>query len=197
MGRTYGRQERGEALAAYAEEALAKVDKAMAGLPAEKRPRVYMAIQADGLATVCRGSERAEAIEMAGGYNVHECLPGTENSALHITFEQLMAYDPDVILVYHPNLAKRIPDDANWKRLRAVKEGRLYLMPRGPFTWLERPATYMRLIGVQWLTKALHPDLFPMDMKAETKTFMKLFFHADLSDEMVEKILDPLKVDGD
>lgn len=189
MGLYFNRLERGEALADYAEKTLAKVKAAVGGLPEEMRPTIYFGMQADGLATVCRGSSRAEALELAGGRNVHECLPGTENSAIHITFEQLLAYNPDIILIYDSTLFKAIPGHRLWSRLEAVKNGRVYLVPRGPFSWLERPATYMRLIGMQWLANILHPDLFPLDLPGETSVFMKLFFDVDLDEQQLEAML--------
>jgi iron complex transport system substrate-binding protein len=191
MGRAFGRAERGEALAAYAEAALAKVGAAMRSLPPEKRVKMYVALEADGLASFCRRSERAEVFALAGAENVHNCPPGTEEAFLRLTFEQLMAYDPEVVLVFHPALMRKIPDDPKWRRLSAVRQGRVLFMPRGPFTWLERPATYMRLIGVQWLANALHPDLYEVDIKAESAAFMKLFFNLDLSGEEIDDLFKP------
>ncbi len=189
MGQLFDRRERGEALAVYAENALGKVRAAVGDLPPDKRPRIYLALQTDGLATICQDSERAEALNMAGGRAVEVCPDGALESTLQISFEQLMTLDPDFILVYQPALAAAIPTDARWSRLRAVKEGRVHLMPRGPFTWLERPATFMRLLGIQWLTHILHPDLLPLDIRQETKDFMRLFFHLDLSDQEVAALV--------
>ena len=189
MGRSFNRPARGEALAAYAEKALTGLNGTVGNLPDEKRPTIFFAMQEDGLATVCRNSDRGEVLELAGGFNVHQCPPGTENASLRITFEQLMAYDPDVLLIYSPRLMAAIPGNDKWRQLRAVKEGRVYLAPRGPFSWLERPATYMRLIGVQWLANILHPDLYPLDIVTETKTFMNLFFNLELTDEQVGDML--------
>lgn len=191
MGQAFNREERGDALAAYADEVLARVTSAMKGLPPEKRIRMYVALEADGLASVCRDSERAEVFEMAGAVSVHNCPPGTEEAFLRLTFEQLMAYDPEVILVYHPNLMRKIPDDPKWQQLSAVREGRVYFMPRGPFSWLERPASYMRLIGVQWLANKLHPDVYHVDITAESKKFMKLFFNLDLAEERIDDLFEP------
>jgi iron complex transport system substrate-binding protein len=191
MGRAFNRAERGEALAAYAEATLAKVGAAMEKLPPEKRVRMYVALEADGLASFCRRSERAEVFDLAGAENVHDCPPGTQEAFLRLTFEQLMAYDPEVVLVFHPNLMRKIPDDPKWQQLAAVRQGRVLFMPRGPFSWLERPASYMRLIGIQWLANALHPDFYEADIRAESAAFMKLFFNLDLSGEEMDDLFKP------
>ncbi len=191
MGQTYGRQERGAALAAYASETLEKVSRAIKDLPQEKMTRIYVALEADGLASICRQSRRAEVFAAAGAISVHDCPPGAEEAFLRVTFEQLLTYDPEAILVFHPVLMKRIPADAKWAALSAVRQGRVYFMPRGPFSWLERPATYMRLLGVQWLANKLHPELYPVDIKAESRYFMKLFFNLDLDDAQVNDLFEP------
>ena len=191
FGRAFNREERGNSLAAYAEAALARVGSALGGLPSEKRVRIYVALEADGLASVCRASERSEVFEMAGAVSVRECPTGAQEAFLRVTFEQLMTYDPEVILVFHPNLMRNIPGDSKWGQLSAVRRGRVYFMPRGPFSWLERPATYMRLIGVQWLAGLLHPGLFQLDIKAESAKFMKLFFNLDLNEKQVSELFEP------
>lgn len=191
MGRAFNRPVRGEALGRYAEEALARVTNAMKDLPEDEKVKVYIALERDGLATVCRGSERAEVLDVVGAINVNECPAGTEEAFLRIPFEQLMAYDPDVILIYHPDHMRAIPGDPKWRRLRAVREGRCYFMPRGPFSWLERPASYMRLIGIQWLANKLHPDRIEFDEQKESKGFMKLFFNLDLDDKQIDELFEP------
>jgi iron complex transport system substrate-binding protein len=191
LGRAFGREERGEALAAYAEAALSRIGQALASLPPEKQTRIYVALEADGLASVCRGSERAQIFSLAGAVSVHDCPAGAEEGFLRVTFEQLMAYAPEVILVYHPALMRKIPGDTKWRQLAAVRQGRAFFMPRGPFGWLERPAGYMRLIGGQWLANLLHPDYYQADIKAESAAFMKLFFNLDLTEEQVQELFEP------
>ena len=191
MGRLYNREQRGQSLAAYADATLNRVAAAMKNLPSERRTRVYVALEANGLASVCKDSVRSEVLEAAGADSVHMCPPGTENSQLKVTFEQVMAYNPDVVLVFHPNLMLRIHTDPQWSALPAVQAGRVYFIPRGPFSWIERPATYMRLMGVQWLANLLHPDLYAADIKAESRRFMKLFFNLDLSDAQINELFEP------
>ena len=49
----------------------------------------------------------------------------------------------------------------------------------------------MRLMGVQWLANLLHPDLYAVDIKAESRRFMKLFFNLDLSDAQINELFEP------
>ena len=47
----------------------------------------------------------------------------------------------------------------------------------------------MRALGALWLANLFYPEQFPIDIKAETKKFYQVFFHVDLKDEDVERIL--------
>ena len=192
LGKAFDREERGEALAQYGDRALQRIHEAVGGLPPEDRARVYYAMEEDGLGTVCADSERSDALEAAGGQSVHSCPKGTDNAMPRISFEQLMAYDPEVILVFKTGLMARIPTSPKWQYLSAVKNNRVYLVPRGPFSWLDRPATYMRLIGVQWVASKLHPNRIRTDIADETKAFMRLFFHLEMTDTEVDALLNPL-----
>jgi len=78
-----------------------------------------------------------------------------------------------------------------WKQVRAVRNKRIYLIPHVPFNWFDRPPSQMRLLGIQWLTNLLHPDLYPIDMVKETKSFYRLFVGRTLSDGEAKDILRP------
>ncbi len=189
LGLVFHQTERGNALADYGKQSLEKVGTMLHELPENRRVRVYMAQDADGLATSCAGSTRSVAIWLAGGKNVHAC-PGTKRESItRLSFEQIMNYDPDVILVNHPGLQKRFFRETRWKALRAVREDRVYFVPHEPFSWLDRPASFMRFIGIQWLANRLHPDLCPIDMKRETDMFIRLFFRQTLTPEKIRDIL--------
>lgn len=191
LGKTFRQEKRGNALADYGQKSLDKVARMLKDLPENRRIRVYMAQDADGLATTCDQSTRSRAIWLAGGKNVHQCPHEMRESITRISFEQIMNYDPDVILVNHPALQKRFFHENRWKALRAVREGHVYFVPHEPFSWLDRPASFMRFIGIQWLATKLHPDLCQINMTEETRQFIRLFFKSDLSPEATRKILNP------
>lgn len=191
MGAAFGVPERGAALGAYGQQAMANVADSLKGLPENSYVRVYFAQDVDGLTTICGQSSRADVITLAGGINVHQCSQGMEEGVIKISFEQIMLYDPDVILINHPTCMHNFAQDSRWQALRAVRQGQVYFVPYGPFSWLDRPASFMRFLGVQWLANTLHPDRFPMDMEKETDRFLQLFFRLDLSTDAIQKILHP------
>ncbi len=191
MGDVLGRRERAARLNRYAVTATSKVRRSLAGLPERKRVSVYYAEGVDGLATEGESSMHTELIPLSGGRNVCRMKPTSLNGQERISMEQLLLYDPDVILVKEQICFQRIWKDPRWKRLRAVRNKRVYLVPHVPFNWFDRPPSYMRLLGIQWLTNLLHPDRYPMDMVRETRAFYRLFVGLELSDREARAVLRP------
>lgn len=103
--------------------------------------------------------------------------------------EQLLLYDPEVILVKEKTFFDTVHTDVRWRNLKAVKTKRVYLIPYEPFNWFDRPPSFMRLLGIKWLLHLLHPDLYPIDMTAETRSFYKLFLGVDLTDAQAREVL--------
>ncbi|MDD3294037.1 MAG: ABC transporter substrate-binding protein [Geobacteraceae bacterium] len=189
LGDILNRKERAAALERYAVNILRKTSRAMAGIPAGKRVPVYYAEGVDGLATEGEGSMHTQLIPLSGGRNVSRMKETSYMGLERITMEQLLIYDPDVILVKEKACYERIAKDARWKNLRAVRAKRVYLIPYEPFNWFDRPPSHMHLLGVQWLSNLLHPDRYPLDMVKETRAFYRLFFNRELSDRKAREIL--------
>lgn len=191
VGDLLNRRERGERLNRYAVGALRRVERSLAGLPDNRRVSVYYAEGLDGLATEGEGSMHSELIPLCGGRNVCRLKPTSLNGQERITMEQLLLYDPDVILVKEQLCFQRIWNDPRWQRLRAVRSKRVYLVPHVPFNWFDRPPSQMRLLGLQWLTNLLHPNLYPLDMVREARAFYRLFVGWELSEREAKAVLWP------
>jgi iron complex transport system substrate-binding protein len=85
-------------LAGYARRTFAEVDGMLAHVPADRRPRVYLARGPEGLETGLQGSINTEIIERAGAVNVAE---GPEQGGIaQVSIEQLLAWNPDVIVTW-------------------------------------------------------------------------------------------------
>ncbi len=59
----------------------------------------YYAEGIDGLSTECNGSFHVEALNFAGGKNVHSCNQSGVLGLEKINFETLLTYNPEVIYV--------------------------------------------------------------------------------------------------
>lgn len=190
VGRLVGREARGKALADYIRRAMARVDKAVAGIPAGQRTTVYYAETPDGLASDCDTSFHAETIALAGGANVYRCNQRTMYGQERVDMERVLLWNPQVIVAQDPLFVDHVSHDPRWRRLAAFKSGRVLEVPQKPMNWLDRPPSFMRALGIQWLANAFYPDRFKVDLRAETRDFYRLFFGVELSEADLDKLLD-------
>ena len=183
LGQMLGSTARGEALAAFSESLLKRVDATIAVVPPERRPRVYLARGPDGLETGLRGSINTEIIERAGGRNVADS-GDQRRGIVNVSPEQVLLWNPDIIITWDRNFHAKLAlqKDPVWQSVQAVRDGRVHLAPTAPFGWIDRPPSINRLIGLAWLANLFHGPRFPFDLPAETRAFYKLFYHVDVAD---------------
>jgi iron complex transport system substrate-binding protein len=106
-----------------------------------------------------------------------------------VSVEQVLAWNPDVIITIEPAFAAAVKRDPVWAPIKAVQTGRMYLSPTLPFGWVDFPPSVNRLIGLWWLAKALYPDRFPEDLRPITRAFYRQFYHLDLTDAQIARVL--------
>lgn len=188
IGALLGVQDRAEELARYTEEALAEVRDRTGAIPPERRPKVYFARGAKGLETGGQGSINIEALDFVAVRNVAaEALgPG---GLVTVPPEQVLAWQPDVIVTVNREFYAAVWKDPIWQGIKAVRDKRVYLAPDLPFGWIDAPPSANRLIGVRWLAKMVYPELFPADLKVETRRFYRLFYHIDLTEHQLDTLL--------
>lgn len=189
IGKLLGREARAAELAAYVRDARARVAQALAGLSEADKPVVYYAEGPGGLATECDNSFHIEAVVLAGGRNAYACRQSNVVGLEAVSLEQILAWQPRYIVSQVPGLAHKLHADPRWQDVPAVREGRILSVPVAPINWLDRPPSVTRALGMQWLAHAFHPGRYPLDLKAETRAFYKLFLGVDLDDAALARIL--------
>lgn len=190
FGDVLHKKERTDRLEAYAKNTL-KNTKAIVNAHLNQRYVVYYAEGRDGLSTECDQSFHYEAIKFAGGINPHMCLAKSGMGMEKMSLEQVILYNPDVIIAQEKEFVTTLKSDPRWQSIKAVKEGRVYLVPKIPFNWIDRPPSFMRLLGVQWLTHVLYGMPSTEQFKEEMRFFYKLFLNIDLTDTVFETIMAP------
>ncbi|WP_289069512.1 iron ABC transporter substrate-binding protein [uncultured Aliiroseovarius sp.] len=188
-GEALGEPERGTALAKDVEARFARIDAVLADIPEADRPGVYLARGADGLETGMQGSINTEIIERAGGRNVADD-GGTTRGLVQTSVEQVIVADPDAIVTWDANFYGKVFDAPLWQGVTAVREGQVYLSPMAPFGWIDRPPSLNRMVGLNWMAGLLHPDRWEGDLREDTRDFYKLYYHIDLTDDELERLLE-------
>ncbi|MFO1150545.1 MAG: iron ABC transporter substrate-binding protein [Alsobacter sp.] len=188
VGGILGKSDRAEALAAEAERSFAEVDRVLAAVPAEARPRVYLARGPEGLESGSRGSINTEIIERAGAMNVVEGLRD-KGGLVTVSPEQVLAWAPDTVITLDARFARAAPTLAAWKDVPAVAQGRIYAAPSLPFGFIDSPPSVNRIIGLRWLLHVLYPGKAHGSLRDEVAGFYKLFYRLDLTRAELDTLL--------
>lgn len=193
MGELFGVEEQAEALAAYAEEtfnAISSLD-----IPNEEKVRIYYGNGEDSLETAPAGSSHGQIIDLVNAVNVADLELG-DGSRVQISAEQLLAWDPDVIIVNgEPKAdmtgsaaAEAILADPLFATLKAVQNGAVYGTPNAPFSWVDRPPGPNRIVGMRWLSGLIYPEYLDYDVDEAVREFFQLFYHMELTDEQLTQL---------
>ena len=185
LGTLTGRRDQAEVLAQDAETTLKTISERIGPIPKDKRPRVYYARGPRGLDTGLGGSINMEAID----YVAQNVAGGTRGGLANVSIEQVLAWNPDVIVTVDPTFAESVARDPTWAPVAAVRNRRVELAPHLPFGWVDLPPSVNRLIGLWWLGKKLYPDLFPEDLHALTRDFYRRYYHVSLDDMQIDRVL--------
>lgn len=195
MGELLGVEDHAEELAQYAEQVFTDIN-ALSDIPEEKKVSVYFGNGEDSLETAPRESQHAQILDAINAVNVADLELG-DGSRVQISAEQLLAWDPDVIVVNGEpkadksgnSAAEDILSNPDYASLKAVQDQKVYGTPNAPFSWVDRPAGPNRLIGMRWFSALIYPEYIKCDINEEIHKFFDLFYHVDLSDEQLENVL--------
>lgn len=175
-----------EELAAYCEKAYAKA-RALADR-AEKVSVLYLLGDA-GLNVIARGSYHAEAIDLMCNNLAAVENPSSKGTGNEVDLEQIMLWDPDVILFAPGSIYASVGSMEEWQTVSAIAGGRYYEVPCGPYNWMGFPPSVQRYLGMLWMGRLLYPDLADYDLEEEAVTFYKLFYHCELTHAQYEALL--------
>jgi iron complex transport system substrate-binding protein len=192
MGDLIGREEQAEKLIAYYEKTMKTIGKGKKFLGEREKVRVYYGSGEDGLSTGNKNSPHAQLIELVGGINVADTVDNVKR--FRTSIEQVMLWNPEIIIITEKNenesmLYEKILDSEEWKNTTAVKNKNVYKSPTNYFDWFDRPPTVNRILGINWLANLLYPNAYNIDIEKEVKEFYSLFYHIDLSDKQVKRLL--------
>jgi iron complex transport system substrate-binding protein len=188
LGEVVGETGQAQKMIDYIEKTFAETRQKLELIPADGRVKVYYG-QEDGLKAVVKGTVHADVIDIAGGLNVSEVEESIRGGASEISMEQLMLWNPDVVLFAPNSIYDSVENRAEWKEISAIKNKKYYEVPNGPYNWIGRPPSVNRVLGVKWLTNLLYPGAFQYDMVKETREFYRLFYHCDVTDEQIGALL--------
>ena len=169
-----------QGLADYCRYAYDKV-KAIAD-SVEKVNLLYLTGE-EGLNVIARGSYHAEVIDMLCNNLAVVDEPSSKGTGNEVDMEQILNWNPDAVIFAPGSIYSTVADNENWRTIPAIRDGRYYEVPMGPYNWMGFPPSVQRILGMQWMAKVLYPDAADYDMYETTQTYFQLFYHCDLTAE--------------
>ena len=169
-----------QALADYCRYAYDKV-KAIAD-SVEKVDLLYVTGE-EGLNVIARGSYHAEVIDMLCSNLAVVDEPSSKGTGNEVDMEQILNWNPAAVIFAPGSIYSTVADNENWQTIPAIRDGRYYEVPMGPYNWMGFPPSVQRILGMQWMAKVLYPDAADYDMYETTQTYFQLFYHCDLTAE--------------
>ncbi|MCR4397623.1 MAG: cobalamin-binding protein [Firmicutes bacterium] len=152
VGRALGESEAAESVSRAMESRVRRITDKLAAASDRSRPTVFHLMWHEPIMTSGPGTIMDDLIALAGGVNV---AADAKTLYPEYSLEALFAKDPDVI-VYTIHSAPLEIALKGWTRLRAVKEGRVFLLTDD----LVSRAGPRIVDGLEELARALHPSLF-------------------------------------
>lgn len=185
LGQLLGLEAEAETLASYCEQTYEKVTSLAESV--EKRSVLYLT-GTNGLNVIARGSYHAEAIDLMCENAAVVDSPSAKGTGNETDLEQIMLWDPDVILFAPDSIYETVGSMEEWQSVSAIAAGNYYEVPAAPYNWMGFPPSAQRLLGMLWLGKLLYPEEAGYDLEEETLTYYRLFYHCELARTQYEAL---------
>ena len=149
-----GVQDKADALLAFTQRQQTRLAETLANA---ESPTVYLSGNSSMLSTAGDAMYQSDMIRMAGGVNAAAEI--TDTYWAEISWEQLLAWDPDYIILASDAdyTVEDVLADPNLAGCNAVENGNVYQIPDKAEAW-DSPVP-SGILGSVWLAGVLHPDL--------------------------------------
>ncbi|MEF2822584.1 MAG: ABC transporter substrate-binding protein, partial [Oscillospiraceae bacterium] len=177
----------GQALADYCRNAYDTVKAIVDGV--EKADVLYITGE-EGMNVIARDSYHAEVVDMLCNNLAVVDEPSSKGTGNEVDMEQILNWDPSIVFFAPGSIYSTVADNENWQTIPAIKDGKYYEVPFGPYNWMGFPPSVQRILGMQWMAKVLYPEAADYDMYEVTQTYFQLFYHCDLTIDQYNALVD-------
>lgn len=180
LGTLLGKEIEGNALGEYCDKVYNRTNEIANSV--EKVNLLYC-LGDKGENVIAKGSYHAEVIDLLSNNLAVVESPSSKGSGNEVDMEQILKWNPDVILFAPGSVYATVGEDSAWQGVNAIKNGTYYEVPVGPYNWMGFPPSVQRMLGMMWMAKLLYPEAADYDLQAEVTEYFKLFYHTTLSED--------------
>ena len=175
-----GKETEGNTLGEYCDKIYNRTNEIAASV--EKVNLLYC-LGDKGENVIAKGSYHAEVIDLLSNNLAVVESPSSKGTGNEVDMEQILAWNPDVILFAPGSIYATVGEDTAWQGVTAIKEGHYYEVPNGPYNWMGFPPSVQRMLGMMWMAKLLYPEAADYDLYTEVAEYFRLFYHTTLSED--------------
>lgn len=154
----------------------------------EKTRLLYITGEA-GLNVIAQSAYHAEVIDLLSDNLAVVDEPSSKGTGNEVDMEQIMLWDPDVIIFAPESAYATVGDDPLWQGVTAIARGQYYETPLGPYNWMGFPPSVQRLLGMMWMAKVLYPEAADYDLYTEVAEYFRLFYHCELTQTQYDALV--------
>lgn len=195
----YGEPGKNDAKIAYGEKLITDARARVARVPAQQKRTVLVVMRANqGTLTVAGGTKGWFTDKWAETMNFTNVTEASPEGQMQVNAEQLLAWDPDVILVAGRGMSSMTAQEIlqnkiegiDLSSLRSVKQGDVYSTELGMWNWFT-PNPDAPVVA-NWLGAKLYPAQFSdVDLVAMTQEYYQQMYHHTVTAERATTIIDP------
>jgi iron complex transport system substrate-binding protein len=191
FGQVFGQEARAEKYCTYIDNNVATIKKALSGLTDSQKLKVYVGFNADHLTTFGSDTFMDEWIQAGGCINAAHpvsTIGGSEGGLAAISMEQVLSWNPEIMII-DTGTPEALYSDPLWANIPAVKNKKVYMLPKGMFGW-NRASTEPAALFPMWLAITAYPSKFPgTTINDELKKFYSEIVQYTLTDADISLIL--------
>ena len=179
LGDLLNMKDEAQTLAAYCEKIY---DRTVSIAGSVEEANVLYGAGDAGQNVIASGSYHAEILDLLTNNLAVVDDPSSKGTGNEVSMEQILIWDPDVVVFAPESIYATVQDDAAWQSVTAIKNGAYYEVPFGPYNWMGFPPSAQRYLGMMWLSKVLYPDAtVQYDLFDDVHEYYELFYHCDLT----------------
>ena len=182
--------ERAQEFVEYYQNSITDSEERTSDLPEEERKTILNLNYAAGAYSTTNSQDIChEYMTAAGAVNVAADYVGeAAGTALAVDREQIVAWNPEIIIVGSNEGRDAILTDMALAGITAVENGDVYVVPTGIYRWNVRSGEGAMM--TPWIGTIVYPDRFAdVDMKQIVKDFFSNYYNYELDEAGVEKVL--------
>ena len=187
LGDLLNMKDEAETLAAYCEKVY---DRTVSIAGSAEKANVLYVTGDMGQNVIAAGSYHAEILDLLTNNLAVVDEPSSKGTGNEVSMEQILTWDPDVVIFAPESIYDTVADDAAWQSVTAIKNGAYYEVPFVPYNWMGFPPSVQRYLGMMWLSKVLYPDATAeYDLFSDVQEYYKLFYHCDLTQAQYDALV--------